>query len=298
MTKARHHFDKETKDLVEAEVKKAISEGLQVFKRGGVPRGARKKEGSPYAKLFAFGAATLKPRANVDHEAKAKNFVRTLLNQRAKYQAERYQGQKKARAKRYQAEKKARAEARAEKKKAEFAKPRRDRKIIEAASYEATKGAVEQAALLQDRTWSTLNGATLAQAVKDEKFAMYLFATSRDMKSEYYTNLTSSNSMLKHYDSGKSLKKSDLDALNPRYELLCWTKVWMETRKLESALQTSIHHAKPGIRLHKKTDAGKKRDDWEGTTNYQAKVCLLVLDIESIGEDHIWVNGYKLRLNP
>ncbi|GHP03543.1 hypothetical protein PPROV_000229800 [Pycnococcus provasolii] len=247
---------------------------------------------------FISHAATLKPRASVDHEVKAKTFVQTLTQDAKKYQSQRYQAEKKARAQRYQAEKKARAEARAEKKKAYFAKPRSDRTVVEAASYEATKGTDEQAVLLQDREWSTLKGATLAQAVKDEKFAMYLFATSRDMKSEYYTNLTSDNSMLKHYDSGKSLKKTELDKLNPRYELLCWTKVWMETRKLESALQTSIHHAKPGIRLHKKTDAGPKIDRWEGQPNYQAKVCLLVLDIESIGEDHIWVAGYKLRLNP
>ena len=285
--KTRHRFDNKTKGLVKKEVEKAISNGLQVGQKalGGKAQGA--KEAKVRTNLYAFAAAALKPRASVDHEVKAKEFVKSMCQNKTKYQSQRYQ-----------AEKKARAEGRAEKKKAYFAKPRSDRTVVEAASYEATKGTDEQAVLLQDREWSTLKGATLAQAVKDGKFAMYLFATSRDMKSEYYTNLTSDSSMLKHYDSGKSLKKSELDALNPRYELLCWTKVWKETRKLESALQTSIHHAKPGIRLHKTTDAGPKKDRWEDQPNYQGKVCLLVLDIESIGEDHIWVNGYKLRLNP
>ena len=40
-----------------------------------------------------------------------------------------------------------------------FKEPRSDRTVVEAASYEATKGTDEQAALLQDRKWSTLNGA-------------------------------------------------------------------------------------------------------------------------------------------
>ena len=78
---------------------------------------------------------------------------------------------------------------------------------------------------------------TLAKAVESKEFAMYIFATSRDLNSEYYSNLVKSpNSMLTDYSSGENLKKSELDALNPRYELLCSTKVWRETRKIESAL--------------------------------------------------------------
>ncbi|XRA97479.1 hypothetical protein NFJ02_03g103560 [Pycnococcus provasolii] len=53
-----------------------------------------------------------------------------------------------------------------------FKEPWSDRTVVESASYEATKGAVEQAALLQDRKWSTLNGVTLAEAVESKEFAM------------------------------------------------------------------------------------------------------------------------------
>ena len=180
---------------------------------------------------LAFAAATLKPRASVDHEGKAKTCVLTLTQDRKKYETERYRAEKKG----TQYSKKERAER--------FKEPRSDRTVVEAASYEATKGADEQAALLQDRKWSTLNGVTLAKAVESKEFAMYIFATSRDLNSEYYSNLVKSpNSMLTdYYSSGENLKKSELDALNPRYELLCSTKVWRETRKIESALQTSIH---------------------------------------------------------
>lgn len=60
---------------------------------------------------------------------------------------------------------------------------------------------------------------TLAEAVESKEFAMYIFATSRDLNSEYYSNLVKSpNSMLTDYSSGENLKKSELDALNPRYQ--------------------------------------------------------------------------------
>ena len=63
------------------------------------------KETKVRTKLYAFAAATLKPRASVDHEVKAKNFVKTLTHDAKKYQSQRYQAEKKARAQRYQAEK-------------------------------------------------------------------------------------------------------------------------------------------------------------------------------------------------
>ena len=87
-----------------------------------------------------------------------------LTQDRKKYETERHRaGEKKG----TQYPKKERAER--------FKEPRSDRTVVEAASYEATKGtdgSDEQAALLQDRKWSTLNGVTLAQAVKLEKFAI------------------------------------------------------------------------------------------------------------------------------
>ena len=109
-----------------------------------------------FVRLFGFSrfaAATLKPRASVDHEGKAKTCVQTVLQDRKKYETERYRAEKKG----TQYSKKERAER--------FKEPRSDRTVVEAASYEATKGAVEQAALLQDRKWSTLNGVTLAKAM-------------------------------------------------------------------------------------------------------------------------------------
>ena len=119
-----------------------------------VPRGTW--ESSDFAELYRFAAATLKPRASVDHEGKAKTCVLTLTQNRKKYETERYRAEKVG----TQYSKKERAER--------FKEPS-DRTVVEAASYEATKGAVEQAALLQDRKWSTLNGLTLAQAVSRKK---------------------------------------------------------------------------------------------------------------------------------
>ena len=93
-----------------------------------------------------------------------------------------------------------------------------------------------EAALLQDSRWSTLNGLTLAEAVKSKEFAIYLFATSRDLAEEYYTNMIKDkNPMLTDYITGKKLQKSEFDALEPRYEQLTWTEVWRETRFAHSA---------------------------------------------------------------
>lgn len=62
----------------------------------------------------------------------------------------------------------------------------------------------------RSRRWSTLNGLTLAEAVKSKEFAIYLFATtSRDLAEEYYTNMIKDkNPMLTDYITGKNCKKA------------------------------------------------------------------------------------------
>ena len=93
----------------------------------------------------------------------------------------------------------------------------------------------------RSRRWSTLNGLTLAEAVKSKEFAIYLFATSRDLAEEYYTNMIKDkNPMLTDYITGKKQQKSEFDALEPRYELLTWTEVWRETRFAHSASRHRI----------------------------------------------------------
>ena len=87
----------------------------------------------------------------------------TLTQDRKKYETERYRAEKKG----TQYSKKERAER--------FKEPRSDRTVVEAASYEATKGTDEQAVLLQDRKWSTLNGVTLAKAMESKKFAIVVY---------------------------------------------------------------------------------------------------------------------------
>ena len=56
-----------------------------------------------------------------------------------------------------------------------FVPPSHEMLVVEAASYEATKGTDEQAVLLQDRKWSTLNGVTLAKAMESKKFAIVVY---------------------------------------------------------------------------------------------------------------------------